>query len=210
MSQIPIPPRGVWWGGQAYAYRYIAEQVKKVEPFKLFCENPAGSNTISFMLMQLGKDVITNDGSLYPHLIARAVLGREGFDRFEQDVKTVQPYEGYCTTSGKFDAFPKDVRMLIDGYARVDNPYLKVVLGKTLVTKYSYRSFAWDGNLMAKTTVQLFQTQLMKSHQLLSRYTTLPRQGKLIAAYNIDWKEFIKTVDVKNAVLYSDFSWVPS
>jgi hypothetical protein len=207
VSQTPIPLRGLYWGSQQHFAKWLPDLIKKVEPFTIWCESPAGSATNSFVLQQLGKDVITNDGSLYSHLIARAVLGREGFDRFEQDVKTAQPYEGYCTTSGKFDAFPKDVRMLIDGYARIDNPYLKVVLGKTLATRYSYRSFAWDRNLMSRATVQLFQTQLMKSHELLRRYVTHPRQGKFVAAYNVDWKEFIKIVNVKDAVLFSDPAW---
>jgi len=207
MSQTPIPLRGCWWGSQAHAYKYIAEQVKKAGPFSVFCESPSGSNTVSFMVMQLGKDVITNDASYYSHCIARGVLGREGFDRFEQDVRDVQPAEGYCTISGKYDAFPRDVRMLIDGYACIDNPYLKAVLGKTLASKFSYRSFSWDSNLMSKATVTSFQALIMKSHQLLSRYVKLSRQGKLIGAYNLDWREFIKTVDVRDAVLYSDFAW---
>jgi len=207
MSQTPIPLRGCWWGSQAHFAKWLPDLIKKVEPFTTWCESPAGSNTVSFMIMQLGKDVIVNDGSFYSHCIARGILGREGYDKFENDIKYVQPVEGYCTRTAKYDAFPKDVRMLIDGYAQIDNPYLKAVLGKTLASRYSYRSFGWDKNLMAKASTTNLITQLMKSNTLLSRYANLPRKGKLIGAYNVDWKEFIKVVDVKDAVLWSDFSW---
>jgi hypothetical protein len=158
-------------------------------------------------MLQLGKDVITNDGSFYSYLIARGILGREGYDRFERDFGSAQPVEGHCTTSSKFSAFPVDVRKYIDGLAQAGNPYLSVVLGKTLVTYYTYRSFGWDKNRMSRATVQELRSQLLKSHQLLRKYVELPRQGRLLAAYNVDWKEFIRVVDVRDAVLFSDFAW---
>lgn len=207
MSKPPVPLRGLYWGSQPHFAKWLPVLIKKVEPFAIWCESPAGSATNSFVLQQLGKDVITNDGSYYSYLIAKGILGKEGYDKFEGDVKGVQPVEGYCTKTAKYDAFPREVRMLIDGLACIDNPYLKVVLGKTLATKYSYRSFGWDKNLMSKATVSSFHAQLMKSHQLLSRYVNTPRTGKLVGAYNVDWKEFIKIVNVEDAVLFSDFSW---
>jgi hypothetical protein len=203
----PIPLRGLYWGSQPHFAKWLPDLVKKVEPFTVWCESPAGSATNSFVLQQLGKNVITNDGAYYSYLIAKGILDRQGYDKFDEDVKRVQPHEGYCTTSGKFDAFPKDVRMFIDGYAQLDNPYLKVVLGKTLATRFSYRSFVWDSSLMSRATTASFQALIMKSHRLLSRYVNVPRSGKLLNAYNVDWNEFIKTVDVKDAVLFSDFSW---
>jgi hypothetical protein len=60
---------------------------------------------------------------------------------------------------------------------------------------------------MSKSTASVFQSWILASHRLLSQYINISRQGKLIKAYNVDWKEFIKIVDVKDAVLYSDFSW---
>jgi hypothetical protein len=202
--QIPVPLRGCWWGSQSHYAKWLPELVKKVEPFSVWCESPAGSNTNSFAVMQLGKDVVVNDASFYSHCIARGVLGREGYIETLPDVK---PYEGYCTTSNKLAPLPRDVCMLIDSYAKLGNPYLNAVVGKTLATKVTYRSFAWDKTLLSKTTVPMFETWLQSSHKLLSRYVKLPRQGRLIKAYNIDWKEFIREADVKNAVLYSDFSW---
>jgi hypothetical protein len=207
MSQTPIPLRGLWWGSQQHYAKWLPDLIKKVEPFAIWCESPSGSNTNSFVLQQLGKDVITNDASYYSHCIAKGVLGREGFDKFERDTASIQPVEGYCTKSGKYDAFPKETRMLIDGYAQLDNPYVKTVLGKTLATRCSYRSFDWDKKLMSKATPSVFQSWMSASHRLLSQYVNITRPGRLIKAYNVDWKEFIKIVDVKNAVLYSDFAW---
>jgi hypothetical protein len=203
----PIPLRGLWWGSQAHYAEHLPKLIVSVEPFTTWVENPAGSNTNAFVMQQLGKDVITNDSSFYSYNISRSILGRQGYDRYDEDIKTVQPYEGYCTTSGKFDAFPKDVRMLIDGYARIDNPYIKTLLGKTLAVRTSYRSYDWDKKLMSKATVPVFQSWMLASHRLLSQYVGTQRSGKLLGSYNMDWKKFIKTVDVKDAVLYSDFSW---
>jgi hypothetical protein len=207
MSQTPVPLRGLYWGSQAHYAKWLPELVKKAEPFTIWCESPAGSCTNSFVVQQLGKDVITNDGSYYSYCIARGILGGKGFEDFELDNKSVWPHEGYCTKSSKYDAFPRDVRMLIDGYARISNPYLRTVLGKTLATRCSYRSFGWDKNIMSKTTTSMLQTWILASHRLLSQYVRIPRRGKLFDAYNLDWREFIKTVEVESAVLWSDFSW---
>lgn len=214
-----------YFGSQGRFYvSFLKEYFRKVLKFNpvYFAEVPAGSNSISYGMIQHNIPIVaTCDINYWSWCISKGILENNEIV-LPEEIENIlgQMHNGYLVKERDDLPMPLDVKQCIDGIVNCINKANKnkyylvlAVIGKYLLNNLTFRSMSWDKNRMKDKkycSLSTLHNYLKKWIGIFNNRTINKGKSKSkVISFHGDYFDFFNSISPpqKGSVLYCDFDW---
>lgn len=203
-----------------YATSYYGSQSKEtmsvvtqfVEQTGKYIDITSGGSSYPYQLLYNGLQVGVNDRCYYSYLNSKVVFTKSQC-AIDNDIIDINNREdGYVSNLQLQKFFSHDLAAYIDYICTHGNDLEKMLVGRVLVGKFTFRGFGWskkmaDGTYTNQYSVQNFQQDMLSQVKRINKFITQLPDDKCIGVTNMDAKQALNTLEMNNAVVYTDPAW---